>query len=268
MTRDELVAAMTAIGRPEATYANGIRGLHEGLQRRSAWDKSHPAELARWRELAEQVNALDDAQAELERAAAQERRAHDAVHAHGGGARSAKAATKPKETPAIVATRKWLTEKPASWALVLRGDVGSGKTVAGHFAMFEAAKAGKSVKLRKTGEILRLSGFGEGADELKSLKRVGLLVVDDFGSEPLNDWGRGLLTELLDARYEASAATVITANPTWEQLKERLGQRLVDRLRHGGKLVELGGLSLRRVDAERAAEARISPPAAIAGGAR
>lgn len=265
MTRQEILDRITAINRPSPFIGNrderrtsmlsGAEVLHaiQGSMRElKAWDVAHPELAQEHHLLVDELERVERAERATERGLQLASRAVHVLERSGAGERSLKAAASPQQTHAIEAATLWMAEAPPRWALMLRGDVGTGKTVAACWALRRAALQGESVAFRKSGEVTRLSGFAAGADELRMLKTVGLLVLDDVGAESLNEWGRALLVELLDARYEANARTVLTANPPWEapsdkpSLVGRLGQRIVDRLRQGGRVVELTGKSMRR----------------------
>jgi DNA replication protein DnaC len=264
VNRQEILDRITAIARPAPFLARGPRreGMLSGVEvlhaiQRSmrdlkAWDVAHPDLAAEHHRLVDQLEVFERHETASNRAMRLAERAVGVLERSGAGERSLKAAASPQQTHALEAAQLWMSESPPRWALMLRGDVGTGKTVAACWSLRRAALQGESVAFRKSGEVTRLSGFAAGADELRMLKGVGLLVIDDVGAESLNEWGRALLVELLDYRYEENARTVLTANPPWEapdgkpSLVSRLGQRIVDRLRQGGRVVELEGRSMRR----------------------
>lgn len=244
MKKQELLDSIDAIGRPVPRFGN-LRAVNESLFEIREWDAANPTEAANHRALCDEVDRVEAAELEAERSTRRAERITAAIDSSGAGTRSLEAATAPKNTQALAATRAWLSD-PKQWALVLRGDVGTGKTVAACWALKTVAKQAETVAFRRGGEIVRLSGFDEGARELSRLKAAGLLVIDDIGAEQLTDWGRSLLSELLDTRCEGRLRTVLTANPTWDELVKRLGSRIVDRLRDGGRVVELSGESMRQ----------------------
>jgi DNA replication protein DnaC len=80
---------------------------------------------------------------------------------------------------------------------------------------------------------------------LARLGDVHLLVVDDIGAEAQTAWGSGLLGELLNARHQDLKRTIITSNLTREAFKERVGERVADRVREDGEVVDLPFPSMR-----------------------
>lgn len=120
---------------------------------------------------------------------------------------------------------------PRGW-LVLAGPVGSGKT---HLAAATAnalAADGQAVSYASTPALLRFvrQGFEDhSADSrLEALQRADVLVLDDLGSEQLSGWGEALLFDLINARYNAERATLITTNLLLTQLTGRIGSRIAE----------------------------------------
>lgn len=164
----------------------------------------------------------------------------------------------PAPTPAIDAAREWL-ESGKTW-LMLAGDVGTGKSVAAGFALRHELARGRpsfvdhSVRnrpqgtgaFRRASAVVRMSAFDEGAEELKRLKSVAMLVIDDLGTEHATSWGTSLIHEIFDTRHDDRLHTIITTNIKRDQLKAALGDRLADRIAQDGKVVFLEGKSMRR----------------------
>lgn len=64
--------------------------------------------------------------------------------------------------------------------------------------------------------------------------RIGVLAIDDVGTEAAEvvDYGNVCepITELIEARYARRLFTIVTTNLTGQELRQRYGVRLVDRL--------------------------------------
>jgi DNA replication protein DnaC len=165
-----------------------------------------------------------------------------------------------QDTDPILAARSFLSS-PRS-LLVMAGGTGNGKTVAAcaalahylrvdddGYSMPTAERVGRFVKAM---EIVRIGTFNEGF--WRSLERSPLLVVDDVGTEPLDDkgWALANFAALIDSRYDSKAKTILTTNLTVDGFKARYaatdGGRLVDRLREAGAFLTFGGESMRRSD--------------------
>ena len=107
----------------------------------------------------------------------------------------------------------------AGKGLWLFGDVGTGKTTLAMLVSKAALEAGHSVAIyslpRLLNEIRRT--YEEGSDSsyvqlLDRLAEVDLLHVDDLGAEKSSAWVLEQLYAIVNSRYEAERAMVITTN--------------------------------------------------------
>ena len=239
-TRQEIQADIDALGCPPARFAGGISGVMASMAERRAWRESNPAGAVALEALYGELDALERAERELRDLEALERR----LRAVGVGERSATSSSAPTDTPAMAAARTWFgTGK--TW-LLFGGDTGQGKTVAAAWLLRQALAGQESAAFRVAGHVATLSAFDDGAKELEHLKRVGMLVLDDIGTEAATAWGKSVLHQLLDARHEAKRRTVLTGNFKRADARVRLGDRLADRIQQDGTVVWLEGASLRR----------------------
>ena len=79
---------------------------------------------------------------------------------------------------------------------------------------------------------------------------MDVLIIDDWGLEPLNAATRFDLMEIMDDRYEQSATVIISQLPT-EQWYESIGDNtladaILDRLMHNAHRMILKGESMRK----------------------
>lgn len=244
---EELESKIAALGRPERVLLP-FNALVASLEAAKQWDLAHPEQAAEYHALCAELNlAIREAEArELEAKNAERVLRLSAVRLErsGVGERSLVAARSPTETMALRVVQQWLAGD-APW-LVLCGSKGTGKTVAATWAVAEVIRRGDTAAFRRASEIARLSSFEVGAAELGSLARVGLFALDELGAENLTDHARGQLHELLDRRHESPRLrTVVTTNLRASALAERIGERLVDRIKQGGGFREISGASLR-----------------------
>jgi DNA replication protein DnaC len=84
----------------------------------------------------------------------------------------------------------------------------------------------------------------------RSLAKVDLLILDDFGLTPLADQTRRDLLEILDDRYDKKS-TLITSQLPVEQWHDYLGDptladAILDRLVHNAYRLTLNGESMRK----------------------
>src|SRR5271157_2852730 len=93
-------------------------------------------------------------------------------------------------------------------------------------------------------------GDGRHPRLIKSLGRADLLILDDFGLEPLDPGARHDLLEILEERY-GRRSTIVTSQLPLSAWHEVIGDptyadAILDRLVHNAHRIELTGESLRR----------------------
>ena len=85
---------------------------------------------------------------------------------------------------------------------------------------------------------------------LATLERVRLLIIDDWGPEPLNAEQRRDLLEIVDDRYDRGSLLITSQVPVskWHEViaDPTLGDAILDRIVHRAHRIELKGPSLRR----------------------
>lgn len=126
--------------------------------------------------------------------------------------------------------------------LLLLGNVGNGKThlacaIVQHVVReFEAYAVVSSAA-----EICRVmrGSFGKGAaytelDVLDGLAGPDLLVIDEVGVQSASDFAPGVLSDVIDRRYQQLRPTILVSNRKPLELATFIGDRAVDRMRQGG----------------------------------
>jgi DNA replication protein DnaC len=264
------------------TVVESVSGLRERLaehQRRMESDPAYRAEHAR--RLADE---LRDEEAERQRkwseAQAAARVARIARNREGWGMppRVIPMLAAVEDTDAVQKARAFMAENNPRTLLVLSGGTGCGKTVAACVALDYATAYDPYEDPAVTGPRLRrLDSEGRQAPTPRfnspgqfvkaidlvragtfdaafweSLEAASVLVVDDLGTEPLDEkgWALANLAAMLDGRYDSLRKTILTTNLPLAAFKARYctadGGRLYDRLRESGAYVELSGKSLRQ----------------------
>lgn len=116
--------------------------------------------------------------------------------------------------------------------LVLAGPTGVGKS---HLAMaiaWEWFEDGFSVLFTRVDDLLDelRRGYDDGSyhQRLESVRRRGLLVLDDLGTEHAKDWAGEKVDRIVDWRYSARMPLVVTTNAKSEELAPRVASRLAD----------------------------------------
>ena len=98
-------------------------------------------------------------------------------------------------------------------------------------------------ELTRARTVQKLSAY------LKTIARVDLIVIDDFGLAPLSDEIKRDLLEILDDRYTKKSTIVTSQLPvdTWHVWLDEptLADAILDRIVHNSHRLKLNGPSLR-----------------------
>lgn len=138
--------------------------------------------------------------------------------------------------------------------IIIIGSTGVGKSfiasALGHQACllgyrtlyFNASKLFSQLKMAK--------GDGSYVREITKIEKQHLLIIDDFGIQPLDGHNRSALMEIIEDRH-AKASIIITAQLPVNMWHEVIGERtmadaILDRIVHGAHRIELEGDSMRK----------------------
>jgi DNA replication protein DnaC len=138
--------------------------------------------------------------------------------------------------------------------LVISGQTGVGKSwlacALGHKACREGFSVVYRRALRLFGELATARGEGRLPRLLASLERTRLLIIDDWGPEPLTTEQRRDLLEIVEDRYEKGSLLITSQVPVarWHELvgDPTIGDAILDRVVHRAHRIELKGPSLRK----------------------
>ena len=142
--------------------------------------------------------------------------------------------------------------------LALTGPTGVGKSWLASALGHKACRDNRSVlyqRVPRLFEDLALArGDGRHRRLLRNLGRADLLILDDWGLEPLDAAARHDLLEILEERY-GRRSTMITSQLPIERWHEIIGDptyadAILDRLVHNAHRIELTGESMRRTQAK------------------
>ena len=144
--------------------------------------------------------------------------------------------------------------------LLITGPTGVGKSWIACSLGHKACRDNRSVlyhRLPRLFEALALArGDGRHARLLKTLARVDLLILDDWGLAPLATDQRRDLLEIVDDRHQRGSTIITSQVPIehWHQViaDPTIADAVLDRLIHNAHRLNLTGESMRKITAQRA----------------
>jgi hypothetical protein len=162
-----------------------------------------------------------------------------------------------KDTQAITRVGAWCDErekKPGVFCLVLGADKGLGKSVAAAWWLSETmhgqqsatCAGGEFTRWQSASALMQMNPYSDGFSAL--CREPGPLVLDDVGTEITDSKGNfaSKLDALIDARSCEYLPLLMTTNLSVGAFKERYSERVVDRIREGGRYFGITGETMRR----------------------
>jgi len=156
-----------------------------------------------------------------------------------------------------LATGGWIE---ARQNLIIEGPTGVGKSWLACALGHKACRDNHSVLYQRVprlfADLALARGDGRHARLMRALGGVRLLILDDWGLEPLGAEQRHDLLEIVEDRYGRGATLITSQVPVdrWHDLigDPTLGDAILDRLVHNAHRIQLRGDSLRRKKAQEA----------------
>lgn len=151
-------------------------------------------------------------------------------------------------------TPHWIKD---SMNVLVTGACGAGKSFMGRALGHQACLMGYRalcLRLPRLFEELSLSKADGSLLKLyRSINRIDVLILDDFGLNTLNDEQRRFLLEILEDRHNQTSTIVTSQLPvdTWHQTigQATLADAILDRLVHNAYTIPIKGDSMRKIRA-------------------
>jgi DNA replication protein DnaC len=138
--------------------------------------------------------------------------------------------------------------------ILITGLIGVGKSYIASALGHLACQFGYRVNYfiaQKLFATLRMSRADESyLRQVKRLEKQDLLIIDDFGMQPLDEMARMMLLEIIEDRHQKSS-TIIASQLPVEKWYDVIGESIVadailDKLVHTSHRIELSGESMRK----------------------
>jgi DNA replication protein DnaC len=138
--------------------------------------------------------------------------------------------------------------------ILITGATGVGKSYIASALGHQACLMGYKVvyfNAQKLFAMLRMSKADESYfKEIKSIAKQELLIIDDFGMQPLDDSTRMMFMEIIEDRHQDKSTIIASQLPVekWYELigENTIADAILDRLVHKAHRLDLKGESLRK----------------------
>jgi len=138
--------------------------------------------------------------------------------------------------------------------VLITGSTGTGKSFIASAIGHQACQSGFRVLYANAtklfAQLKMAKADGSSIKELAKIERQDLLILDDFGIQPLDQQSRASLLDIIEDRH-GKRSTIITAQVPVKQWYDLINEKTVadaimDRIVHNAQRIELKGESLRR----------------------
>jgi DNA replication protein DnaC len=138
--------------------------------------------------------------------------------------------------------------------IIITGKTGVGKSFLASALGHKACTYGYKVMYFNTGKLfskLKMSGADNSyIKEIKKIEQQDLIILDDFGLQPLDSPSRLYLLEILEDRHGKHSTIITSQLPVlnWHEIIEdaTIADAILDRVVHSSHRIELNGESLRK----------------------
>ncbi len=138
--------------------------------------------------------------------------------------------------------------------IIITGASGTGKSYLAQALGYQACLMEYKARYTNTSRLLselKLSKIdGTYLRELSKLRKVELLVLDDFGLQSFDNQSREILLDIIDERHEQTSTIVCSQIPVsvWYELigEQTIADAILDRIVNSSHRIKLNGESLRK----------------------
>jgi DNA replication protein DnaC len=138
--------------------------------------------------------------------------------------------------------------------IILTGSTGIGKSFLASAIGHQACSLGYRVLYQHATKLfskMKLSkADGSYLKELARIERQHLLIIDDFGIQPLDAQSRNTLMEIIEDRHGKSSTVITSQVPVslWHEIigEQTIADAILDRIVHDSHRLDMKGESLRR----------------------
>jgi len=138
--------------------------------------------------------------------------------------------------------------------ILITGSTGSGKSYIASAIGYQMCRLGYRVVYQNTAKLLSklklAKADGSYLKELAKLERQHLLILDDFGIQPLDAQSRSTLMEIVEDRHGKTSIIITSQVPInkWYDVigEETIADAILDRIIHNAHRIELKGESMRK----------------------
>ena len=138
--------------------------------------------------------------------------------------------------------------------ILITGSTGTGKSYIASAIGHQACSFGFKVLYCNSSKLMSklkmAKADGSYAREIAKIERQNLLILDDFGLQPLDGHGRATLMEIIEDRHGKNSTIFISQVPVnkWYEIigEQTIADAILDRIVHQSHRVELKGESMRK----------------------
>ena len=138
--------------------------------------------------------------------------------------------------------------------ILITGSTGVGKSYIASALGYQACSKGYKVIYSNTSRLLSklkmAKADGSYIKETRKIERQQLLIIEDYGLQPLDNNTRGLLLDIIEDRHGRKSIIITSQLPinTWHDVigESTIADAILDRIVHNSHRIELQGESMRK----------------------